>query len=77
LKTTQLKHKVKSNLQVNELPIDASQKQCLKCPPSAWTHAVRRLHHWHIVVTVIEWSILPHSVRHFVYQQCYNYVTTK
>ena len=48
------------------MPIVASQKRCSKCPPS---HAVRRRRYWHIAVTVIEWSILIHSVRHFVYQK--------
>ena len=41
----------------------------LKWPPSARTHAVKRRCHWRIAPTVIEWSILVHSVWHFVYQQ--------
>ena len=61
-KTTTLKHEVQSNLQVYELPIDVSQKRCSKCLPSARTQAVRRRRHWRIAATVIEWSILAHSV---------------
>ena len=39
-------------------------------------HSVRRRRHWHVAATVIEWSILAHSVQHFVYQQQQHHVTT-
>ena len=59
-----------------KLPIDASQKQCSKCLPSTWTHALRWRGHWRIAATVVEWSILAYSVWHFVYQQQRHNVTT-
>jgi len=34
--------KIKSNLHVYELQIDACQKQCLKCLPFTRTHALRQ-----------------------------------
>jgi len=67
---------MKFSLHVYEFPIDATQKRCLKCPPSAQTYAMRWRCHWHTAATVIEWSILAHSVRHFVYHQQHNVTST-
>ena len=66
--TTKLKHEFYSNLQVYELPIDANQKRCSKCPPFARTLAVKQRCHWHIA-PIWQFGI-------FVYQQQQHNVTT-
>jgi len=51
---------------VYELPIDASQKRCSMCPPSAQTHAVRRRHHWHIAETDLVVHLSPFTSAFFL-----------